>query len=173
MKLEAQTPTEVLAKVLWWMIHSESVSMLSCEADSRFSFSCRVATEKDDILASSHLLASLHHMRDTGARDLRWASNREKSAARLDDGCRVELYSRSWRGPASREVQPAARGVGTGLPAPPQETLERPGLPARRWPARLVWSTRSLRWRKEATRWFRPTIPRTLSAPAPSEPTER
>ena len=69
MKLAAQTATEVLAKVLWWMIHSERVSMLSCEAESRLSFSCRVATEKDDIFASSHRTDSVVCMRDTGARD--------------------------------------------------------------------------------------------------------
>ena len=53
MKLAAQTPTEVLPKALWWIIQRESVSMLSCEAESRLSFSCRVATEKEDMAASS------------------------------------------------------------------------------------------------------------------------
>ena len=48
-KLSAHTVTEVWAKALWWMIHSESVSMLSCDADSLLSFSCRVATEKEDM----------------------------------------------------------------------------------------------------------------------------
>lgn len=94
MKLAAQTPTEVLAKVLWWMIHSERVSMLSCEAESRLSFSCRVATEKDDIFASSHrtdvassfACATLAHV------ILYWALNR--SAAEIENG-RMELYSRS------------------------------------------------------------------------------
>ena len=72
MKLSAHTPTEVLAKALWWIIHSESVSMLSWDAESLLSFSCRVATEKEDIdiwqpfVCTKYVRVLVHVIRPSG-----------------------------------------------------------------------------------------------------------